>query len=312
MSNYYIGDFIKDTRIHKGYTQEQLCRGICTSASLSRIENGAQMPGVTTLNCLMQRLGIDDRIFDVFESKKEMQICGMLDELVRNIAYHEYDKLEENSRKLEELIGEGEAPEHQYLVFAKCILNERHGATDEEIMEQLMQAIHMTLPEFDGVTPLETSLLTFNEITIINNIASMHAKKERYEEALALGLWLKHYMEEHVIDESEKRSKYPLIVYNLSNWFGRMGKPEESLREADAGIAFCIGHGCLMLFPVLHFNRGCALAELGDIEGAKKAFQQSTVLFEVTGQEERVTRTVELCKEHYGIELYQASLASSK
>lgn len=312
MSSYYIGDFIRDTRIRKGYTQEQLCRGVCTSASLSRIENGAQTPGVTTLNCLMQRLGIDDRIFDVFESKKEMQICGMLDEMVCNIMHREYDKLEENSRKLEELIGEGEAPEHQYLVFAKCILNERHGASDEEVMEQLMQAIHMTLPEFDGVTPLETNLLTYNEITIINNIASMHAKKERYEEALALGLWLKHYMEEHVIDGSEKRSKYPMIVYNLSNWFGRMGKSEESLKEAEEGINFCVGHGCLHVLPVLVFNKGCALAELNDIEGAKEAFCQSVVLFEMTGQEERVTRTAELCKEHYGIELYKTSCWSSK
>lgn len=302
MSSYYIGDFIKETRIRKGYTQEQLCRGVCTSASLSRIENGAQTPGVTILNCLLQRLGVENRIFDVFESKKEMQICSMLDELVRNIMHHEYGKLEENSRKLEELIGEGEAPEHQYLVFAKSILKKVQGAPDEEVMEQLMRAIHMTLPEFDGVTPLETNLLTYNEITIINNIASMHAKKERYEEALALGFWLKHYMEENVLDESEKRSKYPLIVYNLSNWFGRMGKSEELLKEAEEGISFCVGHGCLHVLPVLVFNKGCALAELDDIEGAKKAFRQSAVLFEVTGQEERVTRTAELCKEHYGIE----------
>lgn len=303
MSSYYIGDFIRDTRIHKGYTQEQLCRGICTSASLSRIENGAQTPGVTILNCLLQRLGVENRIFDVFESKKDMQICGMLDELVRNIAHHDYGKLEENSRKLEELIGEGEEPEHQYLVFAKCILNEGRGASDEETIEQLMRAIHMTLPEFDGVTPLETSLLTFNEIAIINNIAIMYAKREKYEEALTLGFWLKHYIGENVIDESEKRSKYPMIVYNLSNWFGRMGKPEESLKEAEEGINFCVGHGYLHVLPVLVFNKGCALAELGDIEGAKKAFRQSTVLFEVTGQEERVTRTAELCKEHYQIEI---------
>lgn len=303
MSSYYIGDFIRDTRIRKGYTQEQLCRGICTSASLSRIENGAQTPGVTILNCLLQRLGIENRVFDVFESKKEMQICGMLDELVRNIAHKEYDKLEENSRKLEELIGEGEAPEHQYLVFAKSILKKVQGAPDEEIMEQFMQAIHMTLPEFDGVTPLETNLLTYNEIAIIDNIASMHAKKERYEEALALGLWLKHYMEEHVIDESEKRSKYPMIVYNLSNWFGRMGKAEELLKEAEEGINFCVGHGCLHVLPLLIFNKGCALAELGQKEAAKKSLQQSVVLFDVTGQEERVTRTAELCKEHYQIEI---------
>ena len=37
MSNYLIGDYIRDTRLRRGYTQEQLSFGICTTASLSRI-----------------------------------------------------------------------------------------------------------------------------------------------------------------------------------------------------------------------------------------------------------------------------------
>lgn len=45
MSNYLIGDYIRDTRLRRGYTQEQLSFGICTTASLSRIETGAQAPG---------------------------------------------------------------------------------------------------------------------------------------------------------------------------------------------------------------------------------------------------------------------------
>lgn len=303
MSSYYIGNFIKDTRNRKGYTQEQLCLGICTPASLSRIENGAQMPGKNTLDGLLQRLGIEDRMFAVFESKEEMQICEMLDELTRNIAHREYGKLEEHTRKLQELIGEGQGLQQQYLVFAKAILAEKQGASDEAVMELLMQAIGMTLPEFDGVTPLEMNLLTFNEITIINNIAVMHAKKERFEQALTLGFWLKYYIADKVIDGSEKRTKYPMILYNLSNWLGKTGKHKEALQEAEEGVSFCIEHGCLHALPVLIFNKGCALAELGQKDEAKRFFRQAAVFFDVTKQESRVKKTAELCKEHYQIEI---------
>lgn len=303
MSSYYIGDFIKDTRNRKGYTQEQLCLGICTPASLSRIENGAQMPGRTILDCLLQRLGVDDRSVDVFVSKMEMQISEALERVRDDIVHRQYDRLEEHVGELEKLIGEGHEPEQQYLAFAKTILKETQGAPDEEVMELYMQAIGMTLPEFDGVTPLEMNLLTFNEIAIINCIAIMHAKKGRFDQAIKLGYWLKRYIADKVIDGTEKRTKYPMILYNLSNWFGRIGKPEDSLREAQEGLTFCIKHGCLTLFPVLMFNKGCAIAELGDKELAKKVFQHSTVLFEVTDQMERVTRAVELCKEYYQIEI---------
>ena len=58
MSNYLIGDYIRDTRLRRGYTQEQLSFGICTTASLSRIETGAQAPGKHILDALMERLGM--------------------------------------------------------------------------------------------------------------------------------------------------------------------------------------------------------------------------------------------------------------
>ena len=59
MSNYLIGDYIRDTRLRRGYTQEQLSFGICTTASLSRIETGAQAPGKHILDALMNVLELE-------------------------------------------------------------------------------------------------------------------------------------------------------------------------------------------------------------------------------------------------------------
>lgn len=66
MATYVIGDFIRETRIRKGYTQEEVSYGICTPASLSRIENGMQTPGRYILDKLMERLGMENSVFNVF------------------------------------------------------------------------------------------------------------------------------------------------------------------------------------------------------------------------------------------------------
>ena len=55
MKEVYIGSIIRKRRQELGLTQEQLCRGICETVTLSRIENGKQTPSRSKLNALLQR-----------------------------------------------------------------------------------------------------------------------------------------------------------------------------------------------------------------------------------------------------------------
>ena len=302
MSNYLIGDFIRDTRLRRGYTQEELSFGICTPASLSRIENSSQTPGKHILDALLQRLGVQDQIFDVFVSKAEMEIYETIQAITRNIADYNYTELEKQILELEKRVQGGYELQRQYIVFARGILKMGRGGDMQEVMASFMNAIRMTLPDFDGVTPLEQNLLTFNEITIINSIASLYAGNGKIEEASRLEFWLKEYMDRNLIDGKEKRAKYPMILYNLSNWLRKQQRFEEAEQLTEAGIDFCIQYGNLVALPLLVFNKGCVLAAIGNIEEAKKFFRQSTVIFEATKQELRAKETVELCKKHYRIE----------
>ena len=54
MAVYVVGDFLRETRLRKGYTQEEVSYGICTPASLSRIENGMQKPGRLIDNIILK------------------------------------------------------------------------------------------------------------------------------------------------------------------------------------------------------------------------------------------------------------------
>lgn len=57
MEKNTLGEIIYQLRKKAGLTQEALADGICSSISVSRIENGKQMPSGKVLEQLLERLG---------------------------------------------------------------------------------------------------------------------------------------------------------------------------------------------------------------------------------------------------------------
>ncbi len=51
-----LGETIRDLRRQQHVTQEQLAEGICSPITVSRIENGHQMPSKAILDALLSRL----------------------------------------------------------------------------------------------------------------------------------------------------------------------------------------------------------------------------------------------------------------
>lgn len=57
MKKNTLGDTIRELRKRANITQEELADGICSPVSISRIENGTQMPSGTILDGILQKLG---------------------------------------------------------------------------------------------------------------------------------------------------------------------------------------------------------------------------------------------------------------
>ena len=80
MYEILLGEYIKQERIKQGVTQEKLCEGICESITVSRMENGKQMPAYHRIRAFLQRLGLpDDRYFALL-SKNELAIKTLEDD----------------------------------------------------------------------------------------------------------------------------------------------------------------------------------------------------------------------------------------
>lgn len=304
MAVYVVGDFLRETRLRKGYTQEEVSYGICTPASLSRIENGAQKPGRLILEKLFERLGTENNLFNSFVSREEMELYSAIQELVRNITDDDVAKIEKQIEVVEKLAVNTTELEHQCLYFAKGELARQKEKDDKKAMEMYMKAIHITLPDFDGKNPLRNNLLTFDEIMIINSIAILYANRENdIMNAIELDMWLKVHMENKIMDGKMKTAKYPMILYNLSNWFGNKEFHVEALKMPELGVDFCIQYGNLAFFPILVVNKGVALAEIGKIEDARKCLHQAIAIFEAMKQVDHVQPVIDWCKIHYKMDI---------
>lgn len=303
MAVYVVGDFLRETRLRKGYTQEEVSYGICTPASLSRIENGAQKPGRLILEKLFERLGTENNLFNSFVSREEMELYSAIQELIRNITDDAVSKIETQIEVVEKLAVNTSELEHQCLYFAKGELARQKEKDDEKAMEMYMKAIHITLPDFDGKNPLRNNLLTFDEIMIINSIAILYGNSENVITAIQLDMWLKEYMENKIVDGKMKTTKYPMIMYKLSCWLEDKGCYREELRMAEQGIDFCVKYGNLALFPKLVLNKGGALVKMGDNENARKYLHQAITIFDAMGKLEIVQQVTAWCKDNCEFEI---------
>ena len=302
MAVYVVGVFLRETRLRKGYTQEEVSYGICTTASLSRIENGAQKPGRLILEKLFERLGTENNLFNSFVSKEEMELYLEIQTLIRNVTDGDLQRIEEQIDIVDKLTKNTSELERQSLFWAKGELATQKYGNDCEAMDCFMKAVQITLPDFDGKNPLRNHLLTFDEITIINSIAVRHGENGDLLTAIQLDMWLKEYMENKIIDGRMKTAKYPMILYNLSYWLGEENCHNEALKMAEQGVDFCVKYGNLPAFPILMFNQGAALAELERYDEAKKCFLQSITIFEAMKKPSQVQTAIDWCREHYKIE----------
>lgn len=303
MAVYVVGDFLRETRLRKGYTQEEVSYGICTPASLSRIENGAQKPGRLILEKLFERLGTENNLFNSFVSREEMELYIEIQTLIRNVTDEDIEKIEEQINVVEKLVKNTSELEHQCLFWAKGKLAAQKDSNNYEAMNWLMRAIRIILPDFNGKTPLRNHLLTFDEITIINSIAVRYAENGELLVAIQLDMWLKEYMESKIVDAKIKTTKYPMILYNLSCWFEDEQCYKEELKMADQGIEFCVKYGNLAAFPRLVLNKGVALTKLGDNVSARKYLHQAITIFDAMQKDNTVQHIIAWCKDNCNFEI---------
>lgn len=291
---YEIGSFIHDLRLERGYSQEELSYGICSTGNLSKIENGVRMPNRQTIEALMQRLGYNN-VFLQFSSKEEMKQVELCQKIVTKLTARDFVGLEEIVKEFEATILDGDVLNFQYCQFAKTMINQEKGMQAEEVLQELESILQMTKPEYSVEAPEAKGLLTYTEIIILINIASCYADRDN-KKAIQILLELKQYMDTHVLDMEERVKKYHLVIYNLSSLFVEEERYDEAIEICNLGIEDSKISNRLRLFPYFFLNKGFALLGKEEPEQAKEQLRMGCNVLEAMGaqkERERLTRYLE-------------------
>ena len=292
MPQYSVGQAIKGARIRKEIQQSILCDGICSVATLSKIENGQQNPSATVMEALLERLGLPVGLYNVpvtdIRFKRtllEQQIIHSVAGLGTNIEnlLKEYAELSEPMDKFEQ----------QFYLYMTAIQKHLRKEPPQEILSFHIKAMKITFPKFTCEQLFAERYFTATELVILNNIALEERRLGHNEKAEKILYFLKNYYESEKLDESATEKEYPVILANLSDWLESEGRFEEEYEIAKIGLDYCLKKGKLCLLDVMAFNTGYSLVNLGKKDEGIKYIDKALSIMDLKGQKERLQKHIE-------------------
>ncbi|MCC8196991.1 MAG: helix-turn-helix domain-containing protein [Ruminococcus sp.] len=278
MDKIAIGKIIYNRRKAENCTQEDLCLGICSIATLSRIENGkagnhdrSYIPG------LLERLGMSgDSINDII-SEDDYTVRQMIRRANQaNIlegTEEAWKIVQETRARINDDHRNISLANEQRLIVLEARLSRIDGKISvEEELDRLENALRMTAVNYSpqNLPPYMTNM----ERQILGKIANTYYDLKQIETAIVIDSHVKRFMESYVEDKLIAANHLVLLCYNLSKFLGLVGRYSDCISVARDGIYWHKLTGIQKTLPQTMYNCAWSLArrnEKGDMEEAKKA-----------------------------------------
>ena len=299
MELYLIGGMIKEFRIRRRLTQEDLA-DVCSVATISRIENGTQVPSRRLVEALFQKMGFTARSNDVpattTELKRHNLECQMSN-IVSN-GHYEIKELLAEYKNCAKTMNEFE--EQAYL-FYSAVYDTEHGISHEKVLETYNKALNLTFADYWTVQKNKERdiLLTQNELLIIANIAIEKYALGLHDEAISIMEDLKSYYEKKFLDQSEIEKHFAVILLSLALWYDNKNETQKALQICEQGILCC----SKAALPTFIINKGCLIYQAEDKEKGLSIMKDGLKLLKYLNQKERFAEAKGSLKTFFGIDL---------
>ena len=169
MDVYIIGKIIKEFRERKNISQEELAFDLCATSTLSKIENGKQIPNKKLVEAFFSKMGLSSPSTEIPMSKAEIRRWNIEHEIrsmINNANYEYKDLLDEYER-----LGEMSILEKQTFILLKTIFEVYHNEDEKIALNHFIEALKLTFSKFDTNSEIPDRLYTKTELLLIDNIA---------------------------------------------------------------------------------------------------------------------------------------------
>ncbi len=302
-TNNTLGDTIRSLRKRAKMTQEELADGICSPVSISRIENGNQMPSGNVLDALLARLGTSTYQLCSIYYKSDRQTAFEKDALhvAELIRTERLDEAKAELESLKENIGDDDRNRQCYLLEQIGIrLNE--DAEPAETLRLVREAIALTQPGFNE-RDFSGTLFTVQEVNLINAlVAALHNMGES-DRAVRVGEELMRAFKQM----NSPISEYTCMEINtgmlLARILGNEEKYAEALMYCQYAESLSINSGDHSMLPDIEFTKASLFHSTGRDEECLAILKAVLPYMELIQQKGSAETVRNYAKEALGIEL---------
>lgn len=269
-----IGEIFRGFREYKGYSQEEICDGICSVATYSRIEAGERIVDFIMLEQLMNRMKIRPNEYEVYLDKKEFEAYEEREEIDILITRRNFSEAEERLKRYE---AKNRGRLHQQFVLQRLadVKSFREDEDEEEIIKLYRKALEITMPQGSKKIQ-EQKPITKTEISCLTELARRLENPTEKEKALSQLLDYVIYQEKK--DRTTMVSYYRVYYYVAMEKF-KLGQYDEVIQLCNTALDIMYRGTNVENRGEFFYLRGMAYQRLGKKEEAYRDFMTAFYVF---------------------------------
>ena len=252
-----IGIVLSYYREKYGLSMAQVCEGICSPATMFRIEEGFREVDSLVSGTLLSRIGKQVLEFELLLNEEDYNLFRLRKEIDRSIAERNMDAADKLLQKYQSVMPKKQVIHEQYYLWGKAELLQKRGASKEEIKAVLNEAILLTKPFF-GKKKNTSDLYSEMEIKLFLGLIQFSEDISWKEAELKRMLLFTRKYDSKKIKEQAEMS----ILKELASIQEEKGDAQKELEYIEQALTLVKESRTMRGLAELHFKKAGLLKEL--------------------------------------------------
>ena len=252
-----IGIVLSYYREKYGLSMAQVCEGICSPATMFRIEEGFREVDSLVSGTLLSRIGKQVLEFELLLNEEDYNLFRLRKEIDRSIAERNMDAADKLLQKYQSVMPKKQVLHEQYYLWGKAELLQKRGASKEEIKAVLNEAILLTKPFF-GKRKNTSDLYSEMEIKLFLGLIQFSEDISWKEAELKRMLLFTRKYDSKKIKEQAEMS----ILKELASIQEEKGDAQKELEYIEQALTLVKESRTMRGLAELHFKKAGLLKEL--------------------------------------------------
>ena len=307
-NNWAIGNLIRKLRKEQGLTLSQLCNGLCSVATMNRIETEDSVENLLLIIMILQRLGVNPDRFELYSSKtqfEQLQQRVLIKVYVRDRNFKEATRmLYEYKMKWNDIIINDKL-QNQFIKGVHGYLEIQFGNLEKGILK-LEESIQISVPEWKRVGIISL-ILSEEELILLSLLADSYEIAGKISDAFSLRIKIIEYIKQSRILKDLKPQLFNEVICKTVPSLIKQGEANIALDLCNQALHVLMETKRMYCWPELLQLKAECLEEISLIEVDKSEelmdiYKKSLYIHKLFQNYECITKIKAHLKEKYGWE----------